>query len=454
MLASSQVFHILKFAAPLLIICWTTYYFSTSTTAYTQVLRKFKDEKELFISDFLEHEVDGVFDGSGITAVCTNRTWTPGLFLSCESPPGGLAVVKNAHLNCIRFAIEMGAELILPGIVPRNEHDISKISPVSKAPIHGNDLDYFFDAGHLNRSMTTYCPQLRLHRSINDLWEVPSLLQAIKIEIGEVGIELDETNKMIISHPEAVSALLTKYINTKSPPRDRKHPVHFKMKPVNFIWPTNHDGPAFARHFGRVLRIRTDARRIAAAALFNLHKRFSLDIDPRHALSTEKSFVGVHLRTEKDTLALTEFPVYEEQASYYLDDAVGYNATVIYLATGASEQNITSFVDRAMDFGITTVLKEDILDPEDVSVLKKFTYDQKSLVDYEIMLRAGLMTGTSESPFAWNLAMRRGNAFRHGAVVEEEGKSDLGSYREYRDKYSTIFGKSKKGPVFQATIWP
>jgi hypothetical protein len=108
MLASSQLFTLVKFAAPLIIIFWSIAYFTTSTSTYTEVLRQFKDEKSLFISDFLEHEIDGYFDGSSIADLCKRNQWTPGLFLSCESPAGGVGNVKNAHLNCIRFAIEMG----------------------------------------------------------------------------------------------------------------------------------------------------------------------------------------------------------------------------------------------------------------------------------------------------------------------------------------------------------
>jgi hypothetical protein len=108
MLASSQLFTLLKFAAPLILIVWSIGYLLNVTSAYTAVLRQFKDEKDLFVSDFLEHEIDGQFDGSSLADLCQRKQWTPDLFLSCESPAGGVGNVKNAHLNCIRLAIEMG----------------------------------------------------------------------------------------------------------------------------------------------------------------------------------------------------------------------------------------------------------------------------------------------------------------------------------------------------------
>jgi hypothetical protein len=444
---------LVKFALPALIIIWTFHYFTTSATAYTTVLRKFKDERELFISDFLEHEADGAFDGSSIAELCGRKQWTPGIFLSCESPPAGLGNVKNAHLNCIRIAIEMGAELILPGIIKRDDRNIAWTNPKTKAAIHGEDMDYFFDMNHFNASMATYCPQLRLHRSINDLWEIPSLLQSTKFSLPDANVTL--VNTTVVANPSSVQSKLKTYINTKSPPHLRKNPVHFKLKLTYWTWPTQSDGASFARHFGRILRIRPDARRIAASALFNLHKRFQLGIDPRLGLQND-SFVGVHLRTEVDTLrSKTRYPTYEEQAAYYLDYAVQSKASVIYLATGASGENITSFIDRARDFNIAVVLKHDILDHADAKVLDKFTYDQKALVDYEIMLRAGQMTGTSESSFAWNLAMRRRNAYlTDGGNTVEGTATATGTFTQWKDRYSTIFGRSEDSLVMQTTIWP
>ncbi|KAB5536650.1 hypothetical protein GE09DRAFT_1140763 [Coniochaeta sp. 2T2.1] len=455
MLASTQLFSVLKFALPTIVIIWTLAYFTTSPSTYSEFSRKFKNEKELFVSDFLEHEIDGRFDGSSIAELCKSKTWTPGLFLSCDSPAGGVGTVKNAHLNCFRLAIEMGAELILPGIIRRNDKNIADVSPNAKAPIRGQEISYFFDEDHLNASLTTFCPQLNVYRSLSDLWEIPSLLTATNFNLADLGLKL--TNTSVIEEPSLVASQIRQFVNTKSPPAERKHPVRFNLRQTNWAWPTESDGAAFARHFGRILRIRTDARLLAASALFNLHKRFGdLRIDPRQGIGGDDSFVGVHLRTEVDVLSQTDdakkFPGYEEQAAYYLDYAVRSGNGVVYLATGATAANITAFVERARDFNITAVVKKDILtDAEDKSRLDGFSYDQRSLVDYEIMLRAGLMTGTSESPFAWNLAMRRRNAYGGSeSAVESHG----GDFVQFQDRYSTIFGKGDGGRVLQATIWP
>lgn len=110
-LDSSKLFHILKFLAPVTLFIWTLAYYTTSRDTYTEILRNFKDEKKLFVADFLENEIDGRLDGTKIAELCASRPWAPedkAVILTCDNPPGGIGEVKNAHLHCIRFAIEIG----------------------------------------------------------------------------------------------------------------------------------------------------------------------------------------------------------------------------------------------------------------------------------------------------------------------------------------------------------
>ena len=62
----------------------------------------------VFINDFLNHDVSGPFIGDGLSDLCSAKKWTPGLLLTCDAVPGGMADVKNGILTCIRVAIEIG----------------------------------------------------------------------------------------------------------------------------------------------------------------------------------------------------------------------------------------------------------------------------------------------------------------------------------------------------------
>lgn len=111
MLASPRLVYLLKFAGPALIVVWLVAYMVSDQPAYNSVVRQFKGERDIFITDFLDHDVGGQLDGSSISELCASKTWTPGLMLSCDPQSGGFGQVKDAHLNCIRFAIEAGGKM-------------------------------------------------------------------------------------------------------------------------------------------------------------------------------------------------------------------------------------------------------------------------------------------------------------------------------------------------------
>jgi len=442
---SARLFHLLKFAAPAVILLWSLGYLAVSRPGYREFLRQFKDERKLFAADFLEHEIDGRFNGRPIAELCESKIWTPGLVLSCEPPGGGVGEVKNAHLHCIRIAIEMGAELVLPDIVQRSESELATPVPKGPGPRRGVPLDYFFDRQHLNDTLSTYCLQLKLYSSMNDLYDVPSLLQSIKLSIGR--LSSDVVHGTILAKPERLGKQIKDYLDRQSPPPRRKYPFHVHLDTPTFTFPTAFDPVGFAANFGRVLRVRQDARELAASALFNMKKMFDLDLDPRNGIDRD-SFMGVHLQTEQDVTGV--FPAYETQAADYLYCIAQNKIRLAFLATGAAAEDVSLFAERAKDFNATTVTKKDVLGGEDLRRLERLSWDQRGLVDYEVMLRAGLIAGTAESSFAWNLAIRRSRAY--GVTNSTQPRARGGNVR-WQDQYSVIFGHSEAGESMQLSIW-
>jgi len=113
MLDSARLFQILKFVLPTVVFVWALAYLTTDRDTYTEIIRSFRNEKKLFVADYLSHEIDGDFDGTKIAELCAIKQWAPpdrALVLTCDPPPGGIGEVKNAHLHCIRFAIELGGK--------------------------------------------------------------------------------------------------------------------------------------------------------------------------------------------------------------------------------------------------------------------------------------------------------------------------------------------------------
>lgn len=119
MLDSSRLFRIFKYLALVLLVISAVPFLKRPSTheRYTQVLRSFKNEKRLFVADYLESEVDGNFDGRELARLCASKVWRPedkALVLTCEPVTGGIGAVKNGILLCIRFSIEIGGSCARP----------------------------------------------------------------------------------------------------------------------------------------------------------------------------------------------------------------------------------------------------------------------------------------------------------------------------------------------------
>ncbi|KAJ0158756.1 hypothetical protein CTA2_10961 [Colletotrichum tanaceti] len=443
MITSTSMSQLVKLAGPLVLILWSVWYLGISRQQVQTITRAFRNQRELFIKDFLEHEVDGRFDGAAIESLCAGKQWTPGLIMSCDAGPGGIGDVRNAHLHCLRFAIEAGAALILPEIIPRSEDDIKSINGRPGVP-----LDYYFDMDHLRNALATHCPQMKVYESMDDLYNVPEAVSALQFSIGDTNDNW--LNGNVMAEPGRWHQQFHEFLDEKLPVKKRTNPFRVHLKRTQWTWPTAKDTAPVASSFGRMLRIRPDARRLAASALFTLGSRFRLNLDPR-TRHHPASFVGVHLRTEENVD--DKYPDYTTQAANYLHCLSESQSRIAFLATGATRDNVTAFVDRAADFNVTVVTKLDILDAEEQAVLRKLSWDQQGLIDYEIMLRAGLVAGVSASGFAWNLALRRSYAFGEGPLKSASSSSNVETIA-WKDDYTILYGKHDNAFAMKSTIWP
>lgn len=270
----------------------------------------------------------------------------------------------------------------------------------------------------------------------------------LSVSVTDLG--LNRVHETVIEKPERWAAAFKTYFETKSNPKTRAWPFRVNVALTLYAWPTSYDPPGFVRNFGGIVRFREDARQLAASVLFSMQKKWQAQADSYPASVDDHGFVGVHLRTEKDVWGL-DFPVYDEQAAYYLDYILQSKYRVVYLASGATSENITAFTERALDFNITVFTKKDLLEPDDLQYLEGLSWDQQSLVDFEVMLRANLMTGTCESSFAWSIALRRAAAV--GSVGGHTVVPQSGHIR-WQDGSSAIMGKGDKNMNMQLGIWP
>lgn len=356
-----------------------------------------------------------------------------------------------------------------------------------------------FQSQHLISALNTYCPQMKVHASLDDLYDEPSLLKPLPISISMLTDQfanIDGELVPVVSDPAAVRQKFEALYGRELPLDSRRYPVRVELQATPFAWPAAADGDAFRRDFGRLLRVREDVRALAASALYDLARRFGVPVDLRRgigpgggggdadntttaatAATTITKFLGVHLRTEKDVMYRgLGFPDYEAQAFYFFNHLEGIAGDgrdrVLYLATGLmpGDDEVRKFRARAAELNATVVTKRDILSPGEVAMLNNhLTWDQRALVDYEIMLRVGFMMGVVESSFAWNLAMRRGNVYGGGGVgpgyggyigFSEEKPWDFDASFDpemvvmWRDRYSTLYGRASRAVAMFNGIWP
>jgi len=94
----------------------------------------------------------------------------------------------------------------------------------------------------------------------------------------------------------------------------------------------NYDDPHLVANFGRLLRIRDDARILAASVLWALEEKHRLGIQPELRVQ-RGAFYGTHLRTAADAKAAGWTP-YSIQSQNYFSQASKHNVPVIYVVGG------------------------------------------------------------------------------------------------------------------------
>lgn len=290
---------------------------------------------------------------------------------------------------------------------------------------------------------------MKLHGSLDQFHDVPELGQIHKLSFA--AIMPDRVNGTVLAHPRQLPTALADWLEAQSPAKSRKYPFRVHLDTPTFIYPVDNDPPVFARHFGRILRIRPDCRQLAASALFNLAKTYGLAVDPRKGIQSH-TFAAVHMPTLVDPkLPPPPYPDYATQGAGYLTLVVKHGVRVLFLAAGTDPADVETFSRRMQDFNVTVVRKKDVLEGADLAALQELNDEQKNLVDYEIMLRAGLVGGNAASSFVWNLAMRRRHAFSPG--TESVQRPDFASV-QWHDRYSSIFGNALVAEAYELTIWP
>lgn len=292
--------------------------------------------------------------------------------------------------------------------------------------------------------------------------------------------------------------------------------------------------------FGRILRFRQDVRKLAATTLFALERNYALGINLKESGIPKDKFLGVNLRSErgvsmdvqiqdilssvkKEGLRVIFVSCLEEGVEegfreglsiHHLpsvsDTTTNTNSNSNYTTTTTSSSSPgTQLIIESTSTllrGSNSDLAADRTNTfnHEWNQYTALTWDQRLLVDYEVLLRSSVFVGGWESAFSWNLAGRRSLVAGEGRgiwvdeideedmyleeeevdVEMEEVESEERSYEverkgngrrwqnpnkgksenskigkvestiTWKDEFSVLFGPVWKGERVRASLWP
>ncbi|TEA10059.1 hypothetical protein C8034_v010891 [Colletotrichum sidae] len=441
-----------------LILVWSIRLFHVPDTISTLFYEytghsKLKDDIA-FIRQAMDVEFPAAIDYKPIQEICSRSEFRSGLVFTCEEQHGGIGMVRNQILKCVRYAISGGGALVVPTMALRNATDITDIETSNEVP-----LDYLIDRKTFVTHLTKGCPGMRVYDRIEDFYSYQS-----RVSLDLVGDQFEPKHpREGLRHPREWRRNFDEWLQEQSVQIRTDKPVHVRMGQAFLEYPIRDDGKAFANEFGKIISFRNDTRALAAKVLFELKEKFKLRIDPGKAINPD-AYYGAHLRLEKDAVSAWQ-P--EEWRFSRMDDQFGEQfrkleesgLNLVYVASGNQtvvdifRQRLNERLRASKGFeakNITVVTKYDLLRGVDRLRLDKLTFDQHALVDFLMLFKASSFMGVAHSSFPWNVALRRHELSKYEAYGNEG--SDL-----LKDEYSEIMGMEADYPYvdpFVYGIWP
>lgn len=354
-------------------------------------------DPDSFKRAWLEADLGGAaFDGARLEEVCNGTAWRGDVVLRLLHSRGGLGNVRGTVLDFLHLALRAGAaHVVLPSYVKRADDTLDWMDE-SRGYW---PFDNLFDADWLEGAVRRHCPQMTLHRTVEDaaaahgggagLAEVAELYEPPRARTDK---DPSQSLAATVAHFEAwLAAGPAGYDPARGPSlvSTRASLWMFDMLPA----------PRLRAALGRVLRINPRIRELAAAAVYAMRAAHGLEaaVDPREQYY-EGAYYGMHLRTEQDATAIVhwdqEFGGFEQQTDAHLEKCKSLGLRVIYVASG-NEEDIVRFAAKAKEqANIAVCSKRDLLTaPEDVAALDELTWDQHGALDWEVLSRSTFFSG-------------------------------------------------------------
>lgn len=441
-----------------------------------------QQEEAVFLETAMAVEFPAPMDYAPLQEVCARSAFRPGLLFTCDGQHGGIGMVRNQILKCVRYAMHAGAALVLPTMAQRSAADLAEILTATELP-----LDYLLDRPTFVAQLAAACPQMRVYERAEDFATdartPPRLLHLVGSQFEPDSQPTPQHTHVGLAYPGAWRYLFDQWLaqqlpppppptttTTTSdsvaprPPPSAEAPVHVLLGQSYLEYPVRADGGAFAREFGKVLSFRRETRALAARALLALRQRGLVPrgLDPARFVHPD-AYYGAHLRLEADALwawppEAWRFSRMAAQFEAHYAHVARTGLRTVYVASGNQTATALFAARLRARFagagrgrrGVTVVTKHDLLQGEDRQRLDNMTFDQQALVDFVMLSKASAFMGVAHSSYSWNIALRRHELSRYAAFGNNG--SDL-----LQDEYSVIMGMEADYPYvdpFVNALWP
>jgi hypothetical protein len=303
--------------------------------------------------------------------LCDDTVWQQNIYLNCTDLAGGTLNIQNSIVTCLRWAIDAGMGMLMPKIGTRDRND-PRVFCDAWMPI-----SYLFDEDYFKKTLLEECPQLIIKETEYE--------PATKV-FAEVISMKQYTQGTYRSH-------IYDLLSYKEVDRRKGSIVVVEHNPL-LGWLFVKERPIIHKALLDMLRFNPAITSLALPILAKL----------------PQSFVGFHLRAEKD------FPWYSYdnivtwfQASY---QAKHKNIKTIYLAVGSLEIEEKFRKDMENLDSNVHVISKWTIGQENMTLISEMNtlrFDQIAIVDFEVMLHSDYFYGVGQSSFDYSIGFERGN---------------------------------------------
>ncbi|KAH8598170.1 hypothetical protein B0O99DRAFT_616061 [Bisporella sp. PMI_857] len=329
---------------------------------------------------------------TALSALCSQTKWVDGLWLHCHSysglnrisVAGGLNNARNRIQTCIRLAIDAGSGLIIPPVSTlRDSTNWVTGQTESFCP------DVYWNIEYLKTQLSKQCPQLQL-RSCGNTSEINSIVRTIYRQYEDPTYHLGTFRSFV--------ATTLREAKASKPNKHNLVAVEFGDSYLAFNYSASGEMGTVRRDLFKLLKFNQRLLEISETIL-----RSTL---LRHG------FIGLHFRGEQDWLQ--EWGSAEQQINFFLEESrriqkvSSQHINTVYVSCG-SQEAIARLRERFSPFGFTVLDKWTILSENKALLdeLGAMDFDQKAVVEYEVLLGADYFEGIMMSTMSVLVAYAR-----------------------------------------------